>query len=80
MNTGIQDAYNFAWKMALVYRCRAPLSLLDTYEKERRPVAEDVLKTSSNRVQIPCPQGEKWLRSIKRAQVFASEFGCEAWH
>src|SRR5581483_11168925 len=46
MNTGIQDAYNLAWKLALVYRGRAPLSLLDTYEKERRPIAEDVLKTT----------------------------------
>jgi hypothetical protein len=46
MNTGIQDAYNLAWKLALVYRGRAPLNLLDSYEKERRPVAEDVLKTT----------------------------------
>jgi 2-polyprenyl-6-methoxyphenol hydroxylase-like FAD-dependent oxidoreductase len=46
MNTGIQDAYNLAWKLALVYRGRAPLSLLDTYEKERRPIAEDILKTT----------------------------------
>jgi 2-polyprenyl-6-methoxyphenol hydroxylase-like FAD-dependent oxidoreductase len=46
MNTGIQDAYNLAWKLALVNRGRAPLSLLDSYEKERRPVAEDVVKTT----------------------------------
>jgi 2-polyprenyl-6-methoxyphenol hydroxylase-like FAD-dependent oxidoreductase len=46
MNTGIQDAYNLAWKLALVYRGRAPLNLLDSYEKERRPVAEDVVKTT----------------------------------
>lgn len=44
MNTGIQDAYNLAWKIALVCRGRAPQKLLDSYEKERRPVAEDVLK------------------------------------
>lgn len=46
MNTGIQDAYNLAWKLALVQRGRAPASLLDSYEKERRPVAEDVLTTT----------------------------------
>ena len=46
MNTGIQDAYNLAWKMALVSSGRSPLSLLDSYEKERRPIAEDVLKTT----------------------------------
>jgi len=46
MNTGIQDAYNLAWKLALVHRGRAPAVLLDSYEKERRPVAEDVLATT----------------------------------
>jgi 2-polyprenyl-6-methoxyphenol hydroxylase-like FAD-dependent oxidoreductase len=46
MNTGIQDAYNLAWKLALVNRGRAPAALLDSYEKERRPVAEDVLTTT----------------------------------
>ncbi len=46
MNTGIQDAYNLAWKLALVHRGRAPEVLLDSYEKERRPVAEDVLATT----------------------------------
>jgi 2-polyprenyl-6-methoxyphenol hydroxylase-like FAD-dependent oxidoreductase len=45
-NTGIQDAYNLAWKLALVYRGRAPVNLLDSYEKERRPIAEDVLATT----------------------------------
>src|SRR5258708_10364846 len=46
MNTGIQDAYNLAWKLALVHRGRWPAALLDSYEKERRPVAEDVLTTT----------------------------------
>jgi 2-polyprenyl-6-methoxyphenol hydroxylase-like FAD-dependent oxidoreductase len=46
MNTGIQDAYNLAWKLALVHRGRAPAGLLDSYEQERRPVAEDVLTTT----------------------------------
>jgi hypothetical protein len=43
MNTGIQDAYNLAWKMALVLRGAASSSLLDTYEAERRPVGADVV-------------------------------------
>jgi len=46
MNTGIQDAYNLAWKLALVERGRAPHALLESYEKERRAVAEDVLATT----------------------------------
>ena len=43
MNTGIQDAYNLAWKMALVLRGAAD-QLLDSYEAERRPVGIDVVE------------------------------------
>jgi 2-polyprenyl-6-methoxyphenol hydroxylase-like FAD-dependent oxidoreductase len=46
MNTGLQDAHNLAWKLALVQTGSAPDSLLDTYESERHPVAESVLRTS----------------------------------
>lgn len=44
MNTGIQDAYNLGWKLALVVKGKAPDELLDTYEEERMPVAREVLK------------------------------------
>jgi 2-polyprenyl-6-methoxyphenol hydroxylase-like FAD-dependent oxidoreductase len=44
MNTGIQDAYNLAWKMALVLRSAAGDRLLDSYEAERRPVGIDVVE------------------------------------
>jgi 2-polyprenyl-6-methoxyphenol hydroxylase-like FAD-dependent oxidoreductase len=37
-NTGIQDAHNLAWKLALVIRGDAGEELLDTYDAERRPV------------------------------------------
>jgi 2-polyprenyl-6-methoxyphenol hydroxylase-like FAD-dependent oxidoreductase len=43
MNTGITDAHNLGWKLALVAAGRAPDSLLDTYGTERAPVAEQVL-------------------------------------
>ena len=49
MNTGIQDAYNLGWKLALVIKGSAPLRLLDTYEEERLPVAQAVLnQTDTN--------------------------------
>ncbi|CCK25557.1 monooxygenase [Streptomyces davaonensis JCM 4913] len=38
MNTGIQDALNLGWKLALVCRGAAPEELLETYEVERAPV------------------------------------------
>lgn len=44
MNTGIQDAYNLAWKFDLVRQNRAHTSLLDSYDAERRAVAENMLK------------------------------------
>jgi len=44
LNTGIMDAHNLGWKLALVATGRAPDAVLDTYGAERRPVAEDVLR------------------------------------
>ncbi len=40
LNSGVQDAHNLAWKLAAVLKGRAPASLLETYEQERRPVAQ----------------------------------------
>jgi 2-polyprenyl-6-methoxyphenol hydroxylase-like FAD-dependent oxidoreductase len=42
MNTGLQDGANLAWKLALVLAGRADPKLLDSYEAERRPVAQVV--------------------------------------
>ncbi|MEW5530625.1 FAD-dependent monooxygenase [Streptomyces virginiae] len=47
MNTGLGDAENLAWKLALVATGHAANSLLDTYEAERRPVAAEVLRSTS---------------------------------
>ena len=43
MNIGIQDAFNLAWKLALVVRGRAAAHLLASYQEERAPVARGVL-------------------------------------
>ncbi|MGI9473843.1 MAG: FAD-dependent monooxygenase [Rubripirellula sp.] len=43
MNTGIQDAHNLAWKLALVSRGVAPEWWLDTYSTERFGIAKDIL-------------------------------------
>ncbi len=40
LNTGVQDAHNLAWKVAAVEAGWARAALLDTYEAERRPVAQ----------------------------------------
>ena len=46
MNTGIGDAMNLAWKLAAVQAGRAPDTLLDSYEAERRPFAERLVATT----------------------------------
>lgn len=40
LNTGVADAHNLAWKLAAVDRGEADVELLDSYERERRPVAQ----------------------------------------
>jgi 2-polyprenyl-6-methoxyphenol hydroxylase-like FAD-dependent oxidoreductase len=47
MNTGLQDAENLAWKLALVARGRAEPALLDSYDAERHPVGASVVKLTS---------------------------------
>ena len=42
MNSGLQDAFNLAWKLALVCHGYCTPALLDSYEAERRPVAETI--------------------------------------
>ena len=46
MNTGIQDAWNLVWKLALVVKGQAAEELLESYELERIPVAKAVLNGS----------------------------------
>ena len=46
MNTGIQDAWNLAWKLALVVRGQANTQLLESYEAERIPIAKAILNGS----------------------------------
>src|SRR5688572_13091717 len=46
MNTGIQDGYNLAWKLALVLGGKASLEILHTYNEERLPNAENLSRTT----------------------------------
>jgi NADPH-dependent dioxygenase len=48
MNCCMQDAFNLGWKLALVLKGYARRELLDTYEAERRPVAEQVIWAASS--------------------------------
>ncbi|MFQ6147766.1 FAD-dependent oxidoreductase [Streptomyces seoulensis] len=47
LNTGIQDAYNLAWKLAMVMHGHADATLLDTYDAERVPIGQALLASTS---------------------------------
>jgi 2-polyprenyl-6-methoxyphenol hydroxylase-like FAD-dependent oxidoreductase len=72
MNSGIEDACNLAWRLAFVLRQDAPASLLDSYERERRPAAKVNLKVTSAtmRFMVPPTPAHRLVRNaILRASV-----------
>lgn len=66
MNTGIQDAINLGWKLGAVLRDEKPYSFLDTYNKERRPVGEYLLKNSDKLFSFMTSMSPffLWLRNL----------------
>jgi 2-polyprenyl-6-methoxyphenol hydroxylase-like FAD-dependent oxidoreductase len=69
MNTGLQDAYNLAWKLALVVQGRADATLLDSYAQERMPVAQRLLETTDRAFQLVASEG--WFPALMRTKVIA---------
>jgi 2,4-dichlorophenol 6-monooxygenase len=49
-NTSIQDAYNLAWKLALVLHGKADASLLDSYNDERAPVGKQIVTRANQSI------------------------------
>jgi hypothetical protein len=52
MNHGIQDAFNLAWKLSLVLRNGSDPRLLDSYEAERKPVDEAVIRQTDRATRL----------------------------
>ena len=50
LNTGLADAFNLLWKINMVLNYGAPEKLLQSYEKERKPIAHQVIETSGTLV------------------------------
>ena len=48
-NTGIQDAHNIAWKLAMVLKGTAGPALVDTYDQERQPAGVQAIEQAYNR-------------------------------
>ena len=68
MNTGIQDGYNLAWKLAMVLKHSAHLDLLDTYNEERLPNARRLTETTDRMFNLAA--GTDWFVSLIRTTVF----------
>ncbi len=67
-NTGMQDAYNLAWKLALAVRGLAAPALLDSYDAERRPVGEEVVGRTvrAARTQSLVDAGDQYRAALMR--------------
>lgn len=63
MNIGIQDAVDLAWKLSYVHKGWAADALLDSYAKDRRPVAQR-LERSTNRFFRRVLKPGKWQRRL----------------
>lgn len=83
LNTSVQDAYNLGWKLGAVID-GAPEALLDTYEAERRPVAEAMLGLSVDLLDAMTRGKMRRGREVRQLDIGypASSLGLEApqWH
>lgn len=65
LNLGLGDAMNLGWKLAATIRGDAAAGLLDSYQRERRPVAEQILDWSRAQVALMRPsRSAQALRAI----------------
>jgi 2-polyprenyl-6-methoxyphenol hydroxylase-like FAD-dependent oxidoreductase len=69
MNTGLQDAYNLAWKLALVALGKADAALVASYAAERKPVAEWLLRNTDRGFRLVV--SDHALMGVLRTEVIA---------
>lgn len=63
MNTGIQDSFNLAWKLALVVKGISPPSLLDTFSEERIPVISEMIDQTTRLLRHTLGNDERALKT-----------------
>jgi 2-polyprenyl-6-methoxyphenol hydroxylase-like FAD-dependent oxidoreductase len=73
MNTGLQDAYNLGWKLALVVSGQADPRLLESYEDERIPVAEALLNTTDRLFSLVV--SDNWVTGLFRTRLVPKLMG-----
>ena len=67
MNTGIQDAYNLAWKLAFVAQGKALHGILETYNEERLPNAKRLIQTTDRFFLLGA--SKNWFASFVRTRI-----------
>lgn len=70
-NSGIQDAENLAWKLALVVRGEAPEDLVETYDGERSRAADENIGHSTRSTDFIAPRSRQELRFRDAALALA---------
>jgi 2-polyprenyl-6-methoxyphenol hydroxylase-like FAD-dependent oxidoreductase len=76
-NTGIHDAHNLAWKLALVLKGQAPDALLESYASERKSIAEFTVEQAFARyVDRTAP----WLKATQHTEPLVQDFDIELGH
>jgi 2-polyprenyl-6-methoxyphenol hydroxylase-like FAD-dependent oxidoreductase len=73
MNTGIQDAYNLAWKLAFVLQGKARSSLLETYNEERVANAKRLLQTTDQFFEVAA--SDRWYFRFLRENILPTLAG-----
>ena len=68
MNTGIQDGYNLAWKLAFVLRGKADEKILETYNEERIANAKRLLQTTDRLFDFGA--SDEWFVAFFRTKIF----------
>lgn len=68
MNTGLQDAYNLAWKLAGVINGQLNANILDSYADERTPVAKELLNTTDRAFNVI--MSTNWFIGLFKKWIF----------
>jgi hypothetical protein len=79
MNTGLQDAHNLSWKLALVAQGMVGHGLLDSYSAERHPVGLDVVEETSRAMDEAVKTGWRQQSAPERESQLFIHYRSSAW-
>ena len=79
MNTGLQDAHNLSWKLALVAQGTVGPELLDSYSAERHPVGLEVVEETSRAMDEAVKTGWRQRSARERESQLFVNYRSSAW-